>query len=313
VNLSALVAKSQMSNKEKYRQYCKANNVALYQNDWWLDAVCGEKNWDAVIYENSGSTIGAWAYPFKKKYSLKLIQMPMLTLGLGPTVAGQKKEITEALAKQIPDFDLLDLYFLPDTNPEDFHWKDFKQSKRHTYRIHDLSNTEKIFSDFNSSTRQQIRKAEKTITVSESQNIETLYKMVALTFKRQSKKTPYSLTYVKSINNACTKKKCCKILIAKDSEENIHSACFIAWDKNTTYYVMGGSDPHYKNSASYSLLMYEAIKEASQHSKEFDFCGSSIPSIERFFKGFGAEQVPYFHLKKINSKALKLFLSLKGK
>ncbi len=285
-----------MSNKEKYRQYCKANPVALYQNDWWLDAVCGEKNWEAV---------GTFAYPFKKKYGLKLIQLPMLTLGLGPV-----GKITEDMEKQIPDFDLFDLNFLPDTNPD---WKGFKQSKKHSYRIHDLSNIEKVFSKFNSSTRQQIRKAEKTVTVSESQDIESLYKMVSLTFKRQDKKTPYSLSYVKNINDVCAKNKCRKILVAKDAEGNIHSACFIAWDENTTYYVMGGSDPQYKNSASYSLLMYSAIKEASKYSKEFDFCGSSIPSIERFFKGFGAEQVSYFQLKKVNSKALKLLLSLKGK
>ena len=281
-----------MTNKEKYRQYCKDNSVALYQNDWWLDAVCGEKNWDAI---------GTFAYPFKKKYGLKLIQLPILTLGVGPV-----NKTTE----ELPDFDLFDLNFLPGTNPD---WKGFKQSKKHTYRIQDLSNLEKVFSEFTSSTRQQIRKAEKIITVSESDNIEALYKMVSLTFKRQSKKTPYTLAYVKTINEACAKNNCRKILLAKDSEGNIHSACFIAWDKNTTYYVMGGSDPQYKSSASYSLLMYAAIKEASKHSKEFDFCGSSIPSIERFFKGFGSEQVSYFQMKKVNSKALKVVLALKGR
>ena len=288
-----------MTDKEKYRQYCKDNSVALYQNDWWLDATCGEKNWDAV---------GTFAFPFKKKYGLKLIQLPMLTLGLGPvTPFGFEPQ---SGIEQLPPFDLFDLNFLPATNPD---WKGFKQSKKHTYRIHDLSNIEKVFSNFNSSTRQQIRKAEKNITVSESQDVEALYKMVSLTFKRQSKKIPYSFAYVKSINEACAKRNCRKILLAKDSEGNIHSACFIAWDKNTTFYIMGGADPKYKSSASYSLLMYSAIKEASKHSKEFDFCGSSIPSIERFFKGFGSEQVTYFQMKKVNSKALKLFLSLKGK
>jgi Acetyltransferase (GNAT) domain len=300
-----------LTNKEKYRQFCKAHTVAIYQNDWWLDAVCGEKNWEAAIYESKGKAIAAWAYPFKNKYGLKLIQMPMLTLGLGPI--SEKKEIVAELAKQVPNFDLLDLYFLPNNDPEDLNWKGLKQSKRHTYRIHDLSGIEKVFSKFNSSTRQQIRKAAKTITVSQSEDIELLYKMVSHTFKRQSKKTPYSLAYVKSINEACAEKKCRKILVAKDEAGNTHSACFIAWDKNTTYYVMGGSDPQYKSSASYSLLMHEAIKEASKHSKEFDFCGSSIPSIAKFFSGFGSEQVTYYHLKKVNSKALKLFLSLKGR
>jgi hypothetical protein len=297
----SLCAKTQMSSKEKYQQFCKTTPLALYQNDWWLDTVCGD-NWDVVFTDDNSA---AFAYPIKKKYGLKLIQMPMLTLGLG-ALPVQK---TEELFTKIPDFDLLDLYFLSGIKNLDL--KGFKQNVRHSYRLHDISNTEKVFANFGSSTRQQIRKAEKTVSVSESNDIEILYKMISNTFKRQSKKTPYTLAYVKSINEACAKNKCRKILLANDEEGNIHGACFLAWDKQTAYYVMGGSDPKFKSSAAYSLLMWEAIKEASKHAKEFDFCGSTIPSIAKFFSGFGGEPAPYFHLKKVNSKALKLFLSLK--
>ena len=299
-----------MNKKEKYRQYCKNNSVALYQNDWWLDAVCGD-NWDVSLYENNENIIGAFAFPFKKKYNLKLISMPMLTLGLG--IVAQNKSVTEDLLKQIPAFDLLDLYFLANENIEDLEWKGFKKNIRHTYHLNDITNTEKVFGNFNSSTRQQIRKAAKIVSVIENNNINLLYKMVSLTFNRQKKKTPYSLSYVKNIYEACKKNKACKLLVAKDKEENIHGACLLAYDKQTSYYVMGGSDPKYKSSAAYSLLMWEAIKEASKHSKEFDFCGSTIPSIAKFFSGFGGEPREYLHVKKINSSALKLFLKLKGK
>lgn len=274
----------------------------MFANDWWLDAVCGD-NWDAIFFEPSG----ALAVPFKKKYGLKLIQMPMLTQGLTPagTVSSQ------IIPTQLPAFDLLDLYFAPGVYNCD--WKGYKASQRHTHRITDLSNTEKVFANFNSSTRQQIRKAEKKVKVFACDDIDLLYKMVSLTFKRQSRKAPYSLAYVKKINEACLKHACRRILVAKDEQENVHGACFVAWDKQTAYYVMGGSDPKFKSSAAYSLLMWEAIKEAAKHSKEFDFCGSMIPSIARFFKGFGAVEIPYYHLKKVNSKALRLFLALKKK
>ncbi|HXB41140.1 MAG TPA: GNAT family N-acetyltransferase [Bacteroidia bacterium] len=292
-----------MSSKEKYQQFCKTTPLALYQNDWWLNAVCGD-NWDVVF---TGDNSAAFAYPLKKKYNLKLIGMPMLTLGLG-ALPIQK---TEELIEKIPAFDLFDLYFI--SGIKAFDLKGFKQNIRHSYHLKDISDLEKVFANFSSSTRQQIRKAEKKITVNESADIEMLYKMVSLTFKRQGKKTPYTLTYVKNINEACGKNKVRKILVAKDEEENIHGACFLAWDKQTAYYIMGGSDPKFRSSAAYSLLMWEAIKEASKHTKEFNFCGSTIPSIAKFFAGFGGEPVPYFHLKKVNSKALKLFLSLKGK
>ena len=289
------------TNKEKYHHFCKAQTVALYQNDWWLDAVCGE-NWNAILAGDS-----AFAFPFKKKYGLRLIQMPMLTLGLG--VVG-KADLSVFLNK-LPSYDLFDLYFLPGQSGEGS--KGFKEATRLTHRLADISSPEQVFKNFSSSTRQQVRKAEKKIKVGESKSPELLYKMVAHTFKRQGKKTPYSLVYVKSIYEGCAKNKCCKILEAKDEEGNTHGACLLAWDKQTAYYVLGGSDPKYKSSAAYSLLMWEAIKEASKHSKEFDFCGSSIASIAKFFKGFGGEPIPYLHLKKVNSKALKLVLAIKGK
>lgn len=264
-----------------------------------MDAVCGD-NWNAIFTENS-----AFAFPYKKKYGLKLIQMPMLTLGLGPA--------SEELIEQLPSFDLLELYFLRNKKAEAAEWKGFKKNIRYSHHLENITNPEKVFAGFASSTRQQIRKAQKAITVSESSDVNMLYKMISLTFSRQKKKTPYSLSYVKGIYEAATKNNACKILVAKDAEGNIHGACLLAYDKQTAYYVMGGSDPKFKASAAYSLLMWEAIQEASKHSKEFNFCGSSIPSIAKFFSGFGAKPQAYLHLKKVNSKTLKIFLSLKGK
>lgn len=290
-----------MTSKNKYKEYCTSRPVALYQNDWWLDAVCGE-SWDAVFDGDS-----AFAFPYKKKYGLKLIGMPMLTLGLGP-VGG--KELSDILLDKLPPFDLLDLYLLPGIDSK---ITSYKVAGRNTHHLSSISNTEEVFKEFSSSTRQQIRKAEKKVKVTESDSVELLYKMVSHTFKRQGKKAPYTLAYVKSIYEACRKHKCCRILVAKDEAGDVHGACLLAWDKRTAYYVMGGSDPKHKSSAAYSLLMWEAIKEASKHSKEFDFCGSTIASIARFFKGFGGEPLPYLHLKKVNSKALKLVMALKGK
>jgi hypothetical protein len=60
-----------------------------------------------------------------------------------------------------------------------------------------------------------------------------------------------------------------------------------------------------------SLLMWEAIQRSSRSSKEFNFEGSMLEEVERFFRGFGAKQVPYFIIKKTNSRILKIkgFLS----
>lgn len=286
-----------MTNKDKYRKYCHGHHLALYQNDWWLDAVCGD-NWDAVVTKT-----GAFAFPYKKKYGLKLIQMPMLTLGLAP--------IGNIDWKSLPSNDLMDIYLLPGISAPVL--QGAKLITRHTHRLNDISNTEKVFSKFSSSTRQQIRKAAKNIQISAGGDVDTLYKMVSFTFKRQDKKVPYTKTYVQSIVEACRKHTCCDILVARDADKNVHGACLLAWDDETAFYVMGGSDPKYRSSAAYSLLMWDAIRLASSKSAAFDFCGSSIASVAKFFKGFGAAETPYLHIKRVNSKALKLALAIKGK
>ncbi|MBS1646238.1 MAG: GNAT family N-acetyltransferase [Bacteroidetes bacterium] len=311
-----------MITKETYIQYCLNKEIGLFQQAWWLDAVCGT-NWDVVFAKNKESITGAWAYPIKKKKGFCLINMPLLSIGTAPVITyyeGQKEssqvsheqQITESLIQALPAFDLFDLYFLPShKNHLPFFWNGFEQTTRYTYIINDLSDINNVFERFDSSTRTQIRKAEKEITVIESSDIDLFYQINTLSFSRQNKKVPYSLSYVKQIDEACTKHACRKILVAKDAQQNIHAAFYLVWDAQSAYYLMGGADEQYRSSGAYSLLMWAAIKEAAKVSKSFNFCGSMLPSVNRFFRSFGGKQTPYLHIKKTNSKSLRLLRAIK--
>jgi hypothetical protein len=54
------------------------------------------------------------------------------------------------------------------------------------------------------------------------------------------------------------------------------------------------------------VIQYESIKFALEHNKAFDFEGSMIESIEKYFRSFGSFQKPYFNISKVNSKLLKI-------
>lgn len=45
-----------MTNKEVYYEYVKKHqDICIYNQPWWLDAVCGEDNWDVIIsYDKQG-------------------------------------------------------------------------------------------------------------------------------------------------------------------------------------------------------------------------------------------------------------------
>ena len=99
-----------------------------------------------------------------------------------------------------------------------------------------------------------------------------------------------------------TKRNCGTFLFAKDDRNRIHAVSLIVWDANTAYYLAGGNDPELNKSGSASHLMVEAIKYASQYVNQFDFEGSMLKSIENYFRGFGAKQVPYFEIIKVKSR-----------
>jgi hypothetical protein len=71
-----------------------------------------------------------------------------------------------------------------------------------------------------------------------------------------------------------------------------------------TTYLFSGTDPEYKQSGAASLLVWEGIQRGCKEHKRFDFDGSMIESIEKFFRGFGATPVPYMNVRRFRPAVL---------
>ena len=130
-------------------------------------------------------------------------------------------------------------------------------------------------------------------------------------FLRQGRKIPYSLSFLRRLDEACAQRNSRKSFFAIDNTGNIHAAVYVVWDQFSAYYLMGGGDPKYRTSGAHSLLLWETIKFTSKFVSSFNFEGSMIEPVERFFRAFGAEQKPYFNITRVDSKVLKtLFAGL---
>lgn len=90
------------------------------------------------------------------------------------------------------------------------------------------------------------------------------------------------------------------MFFAEDAQGRIHAAAFLIWNPDRAYYLMGGGDPELRNSGAGSLVMWEAISFASTVSRQFDFEGSMIEPVERFFRAFGGEPVSFFSISKLS-------------
>lgn len=306
-------------NKQKYKELCTdENSISIFSQHWWLDAVAGEENWDVILVEEKGKIIASLPYYFKKRMGFKLITMPRLTPKMGMWIKypiGQddtsklsyEKMIIEKLIEQLPPYDMyLQNFDYSFDNWLPFYWRNFNQTTKYTYIIENIHNHDAVYSDFRSNVKRNIKKAQKMVGIHTENDIKKFYEIYKKTFEIQNIPTPNSLELLSKIDLFCSNRECRKIFFAEDEFARVHAAVYIIWDKVSAYYLMGGSDAALRNSGAMSLLLWEAIKFTSTFVEKFDFEGSMIEPIERFFRSFGAVQKPYFQIRKTNSLLLKL-------
>ena len=299
-----------MNNKEKYKDLCHLEvNIPIFSQYWWLDAACGPQNWDVVLVEKSGIIKAALPFMKKKKFGLHLLLMPPLTQTLGPWLRQKEgkitsqynyqKELMTQLIRGLPKFDYFSQNFHYSIfNWLPFFWQGFSQTTRYTYILQNIGDHKRVYADFQGNIKREIKKARNRfkLNVCWDIQIDSFLDLNELTFKRQSKSVPYSRKTIKRLDDVCAVRNRRKIIGAQDANGRLHAAVYIIWNQYSAYYLMGASDPNLRNSGANSLCMWEAIKFASTVTEKFDFEGSMLEPIERFFRGFGAKQIPYFRI-----------------
>lgn len=308
-----------MTDKEKYRKYCEAEpSIPIFSKDWWLDAVCGEDNWEVALIENNGKILASFPYYIKKKVGFKAITMPQLTQTAGIRIEypreqkyerrlAYQKEIICDLVDQLPKLPIFRQNFhYTFTNWQPLNWKGFSQTTCYTYIIDDLSNLEVVFGNFSKTARKNIGKAVKLFEVCSNENIEEFCEINRKVFDRQGLSYPYSLEFLKRIDHACVRNNCRKIFFARDENGKIYSAIYIIWDAESAYLLMSGSEPELRGYNGKTLLVWEAVKHVSKVTKRFDFEGSMIERIAEYNRQFGAVPKPYYYIYRENPVISKL-------
>ncbi len=305
-----------MTNKEKYREFCRENKtIPIFSKDWWMDAVCGEENWNILLVEKGGQIVASLPYYLRKRGKRRYITQPPLTQINGiwikyppnqkycEKLAYEKKVMTEII-NQLDELNL-DYYSqnfqYSITNWLPFYWKGFKQTTRYSYIIENLENLDEVYNNFKCNIRNKIKKAKKrNVKIVFKDDIKTFYTINKKTFDRQNIAIPYSLNFIKKLDNALKKKKARKIFFAIDENKKIHSVLYLIWDSMSSYVHMVGGDPELRNSGAGILLIWESIKFTKDilHLNIFDFEGSMIESIEEVRRSCGGIQKPYFNISK---------------
>lgn len=305
-----------MTSKEEYLKVAIETELPIFYQPWWLDTVYGQENWDGIVIDDRQEIRAIMPYSLKQKMGVKLLMMPFYTPYQGPLLFQnstgkrhkryfEEERILHEIVESMPRFSRFQLNFHPSiTNGLPFYWKGFTINLGYTYILNEIKNKDTLFSGFRSNIKRNIRKAEKNLKL-EINNPEALFQAFEWTYARQSKRVP-GLDIMKEIVVTSVERGVGKVFSAYDKSENLHASVFIVWDNQSAYYLIGGSHPTYRKSGAMPFLMWRAICSVSHLVNSFDFEGSMVQPIEHFFKGFGAERVPYLRLQKYNNILIRL-------
>jgi hypothetical protein len=294
---------------------------SVFACSWWLDAVAPGR-WRSHAIEHQGVTVAAWPTVVRATRWGEVHEGARLTPFLGPLMRlpeppvrhwAEQLRLLEALLAEIgpaaavdarchPGFD----YWTP------LLWNSFTQTTTYTWRLDDLGDLEAVFAAARENIRREVRKAAKRgVTVSDG-SIEELLEVHAHTAAQQEiAEAAGTPAVLRRVEEAAAPRDARSILIARDDDGLVHAGAYLVHDAHYTYYLVGGSDAGLRNSGAMSATMWAAIELAAKRGTGFDFEGSSLPSVERFFRAFGGHPVACSRVRRTSSRGLAVEVAAK--
>lgn len=306
------------TSKDQFRALCLATKgIPVFLSASWFDALFGADAWEVLLHQKKGNIIGFMPYVLERKKSFRVLAQQMMSPYQGPWTIypeGQKetnrislqRDTMESIIQQLPNTDSLRINFHPDVQDVlAFHWNDFQHTTRYTYLIHPTVK-EKAWGNLRENIRREIRKAEKGLVIQESTAIDGLYALKQLVYAAKNEKYPIPESRLNSVWSWIQSTGNGQLLEVRDVKGNRQGMALFVWDDTCVYYLHGATHPEFKTGGAMSLLLWKGIESAMQQGKSFNFEGSMVASIERYFRGFGGTLTPYYQVSKVDSKVLRI-------
>jgi len=277
-------------------------NRKVYGYSWYLDVV--SDNWDALVY---GDYELVFPIVFKKILIFKKIYHPFFCQQLGPfssnlSLLNDPHVVSEILIYLYQsyrkfDFSINHHCVIPIKNSINQH-AHINCIERVNLELDLRDDYRKICSNYNQNTKRNLKKSrDYNFGFKELCDVAqfiSLYKK-HVGYKSNLKSTHYHNMY--ALIDTCINKQKGFLYALYDQNNNILAGAFFVscFERDILLF-------HFSNQKIniniMSVLIDKYISMHSSRNKILDFEGSSIPSIKRFYKGFGAVERNYIHIIK---------------
>lgn len=315
-----MIARPVEDRSEFFRMSEKANGV--FGSEKWL-SIYGSALQLIGLYKDERQLAGGFFYLDTKKAGLRFVKLPPYTPHCGlffentstnPSARNSArkevmKDVCDYLIKLNPALTVL-AFSTSHIDLQAFIWQNFKVIPNYTYHISLNKSLADIQAGFDSKNRNIISKVLKEqpeISLNqESPSDLSIFFTKAL---GKSGASIYNQELQQIFETFADFQGAFHFSVR--SSAGILAAVYCVYDQQTCYYLLGGTARESGINGLNNLLLLKAIEKAQAlNCVRFDFEGSMLPGVEKFFRSFGPELVPFYTINKA-WKPLELLLKFK--
>lgn len=302
---------SQASNISKYRLKSIENKdrIPLFFDPAVLDIIAPNQ-WNVFLSDEYPDY--AWVYTEKKTFGFHqmIISDPLGYNGL-LSFSGQfnQKEVVSFLKNLKNSFKSSGrLYARLDYSFNIGDIKEvFKSVNKPVFVIEPSKHSTELYKNSLSRQLKKFNKSENSIVEENASKNASILSHKA--YQSRGMQPPYDQQICENFMDKLISAKKGKVISAYDKNNNLLASIAIAIDHQRHYYLFGGVDREIVGNTGHPAVLHHAISDAVNNGKTFDFQGSSIPGIAKYFSKFGAEKK---HYKMIDEYPNKLFKRIKS-
>lgn len=280
-----------------------SSNASIFVYSWYMDIVC--ENWDALILNNYEAV---FPLASRSKYKINYLYQPYFTRYFGVYSAHLTGKLVNDFIDGLPPKYKYAEFCLHESNS--FKNNEAKQTERY-YQLLELQGSyltlQKNYSD---NAKRNIKKAIRAgFNIRHSIKPELIVELFRST-KGQELEIfkPKDYKVLITLMNRCIKQNNAQSISIYGSDNKLHASGFFMKHKDRFIFLKSGVTEYGKANGAMHLLFDSFIQKHAGTNQILDFGGSSVGSVARFYKNFGAKDCVYLQLRKNNLPGLVKWL-----
>jgi hypothetical protein len=263
----------------------------IYAYAWYLDIVAD--NWDVLVLNDYEAVM---PIPWKQKYGIKYVYPLLWVLELGVFSSDDKTSLEPFLSVLFDTFRFTELRL---NSKNEFNSNKKYLIEKQFQTLHLGEDYDAVFNQYRKDRKKDIRKA---IHLDLVENWEDKPEKLITLFKNNvGKRTPNILekdyVILENLIAICLEKKVGEILSIYNKNNDLVASGFFLKHHSCVTILVSSTDFKNRNNGANTFLIDSAIFKYQKNFNGFNFGGSSIKSIAKYFLSFGAKTEEYQQIK----------------